>query len=292
MKVSVVIPFYSNIQWLIEAVESVLNQTFQDFEIIVVNDGSTEDDKGFIEVYQSKIRYYKIQNRGPAFARNFGIEKATGEFIAFLDSDDLFATTKLERQVKLMEENSFIWSHTKYSVFDEVTDPKDRKFIEIDNEDFRGKVFPKCLTKLNIGTPCVMVRRDYLLAHKFIRFSENMRFGQDGYFWILMGINCDLGYINENLTYVRRSGSNAVQRARVHLNVRSNLNKNLISKIKDFYPDVKISRFTLFIYKYCEFADNIVLSVFGSNNFKNSKAEIMSKILYAPAFFMFKMVNS
>ncbi|MGI5846398.1 MAG: glycosyltransferase family 2 protein, partial [Alphaproteobacteria bacterium] len=194
-KVSVIIPFYSNIIWLEEALNSVLYQTFKDYEIIVINDGSPENDKEFLDKYSEKINYFKTENKGPGHARNFGIKKAVGEYIAFLDSDDIWLPTKLEKQVELMDKHNLNWSHTKYSVFNDISDLKERQFVVVNNSNFNGNVFPKCLTKLNIGTPCVMIRRRYLTENRLIRFSENMRYGQDGYLWILMGVENYLGYL-------------------------------------------------------------------------------------------------
>lgn len=291
MKVSVIIPFYSEMKWLEEAVESVLNQTYSDFEILVVNDGSPEDDSMFLQKYKSFISYYKTENRGPAHARNFGISKSKGEYIAFLDSDDLFCPTKLEKQVSFMNQNSLNWSHTKYSTFNEVMDVSQRKFEVVDNTGFQGMVFPKSLISLKIGTPCVMVRRQVLLDNPFIRFSENMRFGQDGYFWNLIAIEHELGYIDEILTLVRRSGSNAVQKARIHLNVRANLYFNLIKKIKQFYPNVSIPILLRGVYFYCFCTDRLLDWVFGVKNRRNSVVENISKILYLPAYIFFKVLN-
>lgn len=292
MKVSVIIPFYSNVEWLEEAIESVLHQTLSDYEIIIVNDGSPEDDNNFIKKYgdHSKVKYFKTENKGPAHARNFGISKAKGEYLAFLDSDDLWLNEKLEKQVKLMEDSNLNWSHTKYSVFDEVSNKEKRIYIEIENEDFKGVVYPKCLTKLHIGTPCVMIRKSYILENEFIRFSEKMRFGQDGYFWILMGIKNELGYLDENLTLVRRAGTNAVQRARVHLNVRGNLNKNLIKRLNAFYPNIKVGTLTKITYLYCEVMNNLIDKLFGTKNLKRKSAEIVSKVAYLPAYVMFKNI--
>ncbi|MEZ7514291.1 glycosyltransferase family 2 protein [Flavobacterium frigidarium] len=288
MKVSVIVPFYSNIKWLEEAIESVLNQTFDDYEIIVVNDGSPEDDTIFVEKYKDKIVYYKTSNKGPAHARNFGMSVSRGDYIAFLDSDDLWLEEKLEKQVELMDRDNLMWSHTKYSVFDEVEDLSKRIYSEIQNENFKGNVFPRCLTHLNIGTPCVMLRSSYILANKHIRFSEKMRFGQDGYLWILIGLDNELGYINENLTYVRRIGFNAVQRARVHLNVRGNLNEYLIKNIRSLNPNVEIGFTIKLTYSYCSMMNKLINNLFGNKNYKKKSAELISKIVYLPAYVIFK----
>src|SRR5690606_6564927 len=101
----VIIPFYNNVQWLESAVKSVLSQTFKNYEIIIVNDGSIENLNSFIDNYCNMIKYFETENKGPGHARNFGIKKAQGEYIAFLDSDDLWLCNKLEIQINEMELN-------------------------------------------------------------------------------------------------------------------------------------------------------------------------------------------
>ena len=96
-KVSVIIPFYSRLDWLYEAIESVLAQTYPIHEIILVNDGSKEDLTEFLDKYGKRIIYLKQENAGPAAARNNGIRRATGDYIAFEDSDDVWMPTKLEK---------------------------------------------------------------------------------------------------------------------------------------------------------------------------------------------------
>ncbi len=81
--VSVIIPFYSGSFWLDEALESVFNQTYKNLEVILINDGSTEDINYILNKYNQKIRYYYTENNGAAAARNKGIEKASGDYIAF-----------------------------------------------------------------------------------------------------------------------------------------------------------------------------------------------------------------
>jgi len=105
-KVSVVIPAYNVAQYVGETLESVFAQTFSDFEVIVVNDGSpdTEDFEHAIEPYLSRIRYLKQENLGASVARNTGLQAARGEFIAFLDADDLWLPAYLDQQMKFIRE--------------------------------------------------------------------------------------------------------------------------------------------------------------------------------------------
>jgi glycosyltransferase involved in cell wall biosynthesis len=101
--VSVMIPNYNRPLLLQDAVESVLAQSFQDLEILVVDDGSTEDIPAALAQFGDRVRYIRKENAGPAVARNFGLEHVTGEYVAFLDNDDLWLPRKLERQVEVLQ---------------------------------------------------------------------------------------------------------------------------------------------------------------------------------------------
>jgi glycosyltransferase involved in cell wall biosynthesis len=102
-KVSVIIPTYNRAGTLSECVESVLGQTFQDYELIVVDDGSTDDTREALERYRDKLHYIYQENQGPSRSRNRGISEARGELIAFLDSDDVWTPDKLEKTVPALE---------------------------------------------------------------------------------------------------------------------------------------------------------------------------------------------
>jgi glycosyltransferase involved in cell wall biosynthesis len=105
-RVSVVIPAYNRAAFIEAAVETVLAQTFTDYEVIIVDDGS-QDDTATVCAHlcsrDGRVRYFYQENRGLSAARNFGIREARGEFLAFLDSDDLWEQTKLAKQVAIME---------------------------------------------------------------------------------------------------------------------------------------------------------------------------------------------
>jgi glycosyltransferase involved in cell wall biosynthesis len=109
-RVSVVIPTYRRQDMIIDTLESVFLQTFQDFEVIVVNDGSPDETAELLAplAASGRIRYLEQPNQGQAAARHRGLEEATGEFIAFLDDDDLWPPDKLEWQVAYLERNPSI----------------------------------------------------------------------------------------------------------------------------------------------------------------------------------------
>ncbi|HVZ61690.1 MAG TPA: glycosyltransferase [Terriglobales bacterium] len=101
--VSAVIPTYNRANLVCEAVESVLQQSYRNMEVIVVDDGSTDDTLVRLQAYGDRVRVISQSNAGPAVARNRGISASKGEIVAFLDSDDLWLPNKIERQVALME---------------------------------------------------------------------------------------------------------------------------------------------------------------------------------------------
>lgn len=106
--VSVVIPNYNSFQFIEKTIESVLQQSFQDFEILVIDDGSTDNSKDIIERYSkqdSRIKLFSQANQGVSVARNHGIQKASGEFIALLDCDDIWLADKLAAHVKHLQAN-------------------------------------------------------------------------------------------------------------------------------------------------------------------------------------------
>jgi len=114
-RISVIIPTYNRAHYICETINSVLEQTYKDYEIIVIDDGSTDNTKKVLKGYDGKIRYLYQNNKGTPAARNFGINNSTGEFIGLLDDDDLWLPNKLELQVKELEKNpelAFICSST------------------------------------------------------------------------------------------------------------------------------------------------------------------------------------
>ena len=109
MKVSVIIPVYNQAHYLGSAIQSVLEQTWGDFEVVVVDDGSTDHTRQVVEaVSDARVHYIYQGNKGPSGARNTGIRASSGEYVAFLDADDLFLPDKLDSQVTFLDENPAI----------------------------------------------------------------------------------------------------------------------------------------------------------------------------------------
>lgn len=198
--ISVIIPFHNRLEWTCQAIKSVLCQTMQDFEIILIDDGSTDDLSRLSSYLQNKkINYIRQENKGVASARNRGLENASGEFIAFLDSDDLYFPDKLERQLLAMRQYPLIpLSHTSYNRMD-----KTGKYIEqMHSGKFSGKVYPEIYTFCPIATPTVMIRRA-VYVENHLRFEEKISIAEDIVFWTEFAKRSDILGIDEPLTKVR-----------------------------------------------------------------------------------------
>lgn len=105
-KISVVIPVYNGAKTIRETLESVLNQTFSDFELIVIDDGSSDSTVNIVnQIQDSRLKVFSYSNAGTAMSRNRGIYQSTGEYISFIDADDLWTADKLEAQLKALENN-------------------------------------------------------------------------------------------------------------------------------------------------------------------------------------------
>ena len=116
--VSIITPSYNSEEFIKETIESVLNQTYDNWEMLIIDDCSTDKSLQLIKEYikvDSRIKYLKNnQNNGPAVTRNIALSKVKGEYIAFLDSDDFWDKLKLEKQVEFMEKNNLEITHTDY----------------------------------------------------------------------------------------------------------------------------------------------------------------------------------
>lgn len=121
--VSIITPTYNSADFVRETIESVLAQTFQDWEMLIVDDGSTDETLGIVDALARTDARLKVtrlsENAGPAVARNTGIDLASGRYIAFIDADDLWLPTKLERQLEFMRERDSPFSYTAYDKIDE-----------------------------------------------------------------------------------------------------------------------------------------------------------------------------
>ena len=150
--VSIITPSYNTGRYISKTIESVLNQTYENWEMLIVDDGSTDNTDEVVKGYlhDSRIRYLKNEkNSGAAISRNRALREANGRWIAFLDSDDLWNSEKLEKQVRFMKDHNYHFSYTNYEEIDEedntlgvkVTGPK-----RISKSRMVNYCYPGCLT--------------------------------------------------------------------------------------------------------------------------------------------------
>lgn len=154
--ISVIIPVYNRYAMLIEAVESVRAQTYNWFEIIVVDDGSTDKTPDVFPSEYPRITYVYQKNMGPASARNRGVRCAHGEWVAFLDSDDLWKPDKLERQVRALTH------HPRYAIT-YTGEEWIRNGKQVVQRDYQAKhsgwIYPYCLARCIVGISTLLMHR-------------------------------------------------------------------------------------------------------------------------------------
>ena len=124
--VSIIMPSWNTAKFIEKSIQCVINQTYENWELLIVDDCSTDNTNEVVEpfLYDSRIKYlHNEKNSGAALTRNRAMREAQGEWIAFLDSDDLWTPAKLEKQVKFMKEHGYVLSYTEYEKIDEEDKP-------------------------------------------------------------------------------------------------------------------------------------------------------------------------
>ena len=201
--ISVIIPYYKKKNSILKTVNSVLNQIYQNFEIIIIYDDENNNDLNFInEIKNKDNRIFIIKNKkqmGAGNSRNIGINNSKGEFIAFLDADDTWKNDKLDKQIKFMKINNYEASHTSYSIINERNEV-------IGNRTARNFFKLKELLKsCDIGTSTVMIKRN--LINNDVKFAP-LKTKEDFVLWLkLLQKNIKIYGLNEILTYWSRSNS-------------------------------------------------------------------------------------
>ena len=193
--VSVIIPVHNRPALVKRALSSVVNQSFKNLELIVVDDGSTDSTPLEVEKSYPDVKLIKTLHRGVSAARNAGIKTSSGEYVAFLDSDDAWEKDKLKHQVDYLRINKNIrWVHT------------DERWIRNGAEISKplrykkcgGDVFFNLLELTMIGASTVMARADFFKEAGL--FDEEMVVCEDNDLWLRMALLSSVGYIDEKLT--------------------------------------------------------------------------------------------
>ncbi|AWC30696.1 glycosyltransferase family 2 protein [Bacillus cytotoxicus] len=201
--VSVVIPLYNAEKYIEETMQSILNQTYQNIEIIVVDDGSKDQSPTIVKELQrkhpEKVRYIHQKNQGVSVARNTGIEHANGEYVAFLDSDDLWHPSKIEKQVQSMHLNNMDACYCGYMNFYEETGEK----VEHVTNFIKGDMTKAFLTHQVVAQTSTWIFKRSIVMNHDIRFTPGCSWGEDLEFLFKLMSVTNVCYVAEYLTYYR-----------------------------------------------------------------------------------------
>ena len=201
--VSIIMPSYNTVDYIGDSIKSVINQTYKEWELIIVDDASTDDtDKVVYSFNDDRIRYIKNEtNYGAAVSRNIALREARGRWIAFLDSDDLWKCDKLEKQIRFMEQNDYHFSYTNYEEIDEddnltgvmVTGPK-----RITKIGMYNYCWPGCLT--------VVYDKEAVGLIQIADIKKN----NDYAMWLKICKKAECYLLDETLAYYRRGRSGSI----------------------------------------------------------------------------------
>jgi len=225
--VSVVIPAFNAAEFIVETIESVLQQTYRSIEVIVVEDGSQDNTFQLIETsFSDDVRLLRQKNSGPSAARNRGIRESSGKYIAFLDADDIWLPEKIASQVDVMEEKLDIGMLCGDMVnFNEKGREDQSHFRKngLDEEYFGDRLyirngFQKIYNKNFISTPTVMLRRS--IIDKTELFPLEFRFSEDYLFWLDIARIQNVAYQPNIYTLRRKHAANLTNDTAVNVQIR------------------------------------------------------------------------
>lgn len=168
-KVSVIIPYFRKKLFIMSAIKSVLNQNYRNFEIIIIYDDSTKIDIEYIKKIAKLNKKITLivnnKNLGAGYSRNKGIQHSKGDYVAFLDADDLWNRKKLSRQINFMKKNNVNFSHTSYKIIDEENNLLGKQIAK------EYSTYSDLLKSCDIGLSTVIVKKDIVMKNNFPRLK-------------------------------------------------------------------------------------------------------------------------
>lgn len=231
--VSVIMPVYNGEEYLESAIDSILNQSYSNFEFIIVNDGSTDKTKSIIESYNDdRISLFTIENGGLVNALNFGISKANGNYIARMDADDISFTNRFEHQVKVLEKNENVGVVCTNAI---VIDNRDQKIGEEKYEIKSHSEFRDGLRYITpskpIIHPSVMIRKEILNG---VGGYRDFTCAEDLDLWLQLSRITKFFRIQEPLLYYRHN-EKGVSQTKMSQQIASSLTAVLNYEIQEKY---------------------------------------------------------
>jgi len=208
--VSIITPSYNCEKYIGKTIETVINQTYQNWEMLIVDDASTDNTEKVVKSYKdSRIKYIKLnENSGAAIARNKGMKDAKGKYIAFIDSDDLWKSDKLEKQIKFMKENNYNIVCTSYEHINEKGDRLNRIIKCKKKVDYKG-----VLLSCPVGNSTVIYNVDALGKFEV----PNIRKRNDDALWLKMLKKEKYIYGLDEVLMQYRIRENSISRKKIEL---------------------------------------------------------------------------
>lgn len=229
-KVSVIIPSYNAIDYLPQTVNSVLNQTFTDFELLIIDDGSSDCTVEWAsQLIDPRTKLISQQNQGSAAARNTGIAHAQGEYIAFIDADDLWKPTKLEKQVQCLEANPVVGLVSTWVInADQYGNLTENVLIS----NVEGNVWKHIIEENLIFCGSVPLVRRCCFETMGV-FDTNLRSAEDWDMWIRISTRYSFAVIKEFLVIYRQLPSSKSNNLQLHLEHRFKVIEKSFASVSD-----------------------------------------------------------
>lgn len=205
--ISVIIPVFNGSQFISQTIDSVFKQTYTNIEIIIVDDGSTDNSVSLVKSLSKDIKIVEQNNKGAAAARNSGVDESKGEFIAFLDSDDIWHPQKLEIQIDALR--GCEWCYTDTLFLGGINDGISDSFF---TKKYEGFILDKIVTGNFIGTSTVLLSRN--LFNLAGGFNSSLRSIEDWEFWCRVSSFSEIRYIPQSLVKYRVHPSSVSRSAR------------------------------------------------------------------------------
>ena len=281
--ISIIIPAYNNAQFLGEAIESVKAQTYPYWEIIVVDDGSTDNTPEVATNYYEEIQYVRQSNLGHSVARNTGLSIAKGDYILFLDSDDLLLKHSLEKLsvfLDLNPEYGAVYSDGYYC-------DRDKNIIQTISKqrpaNYSGEILEKLVCYSLISAIHSAMIRAQIIHENEIYFDKHMISGEDWDFFIQLGSHTKIGYVDIPTCLYRIHGGNITSTTESKKSRESYIrNRNKVMN-SSYFPSLSIgtqkSFFYSFLIKYLKQSPDQQIGIVNSDQFLSLQTNIQGELL-------------
>ncbi len=267
LEISVIIPTYNRASMVVEAVESVLAQEMVDFELIVIDDGSSDETEEKLSVYNSRLSYYRQENAGVAAARNRGLEVSKAPLVSFLDSDDLWLPKKLGTQHKFMQDHPEVW----ICQTEEIWLRKGRRVNpKRHHQKVSGDIFQRSLDLCLVSPSAVMLRRE--LFEKVGYFDEELPVAEDYDLWLRVAVDHQVELLPDPLV-IKRGGHSD------QLSSRSSIDRYRIKALEKL---LNCGRLSLEQYDWTWRALQHKCQIYGEGCIKRGKAQEGERYLDLP----------